>query len=728
MATTALDRDAHLFQLAAQRAGIHQPILPALQESHDQPTPEGDRGLGITSAEGDRVDSLPDQVMEAALLVRKLTDSLIQSGWKSDRIWQSSTGQYSPEVLTVLARGFDDPSDPSAPKLASCPLDRLTEAYRHHCILDRAAQAAVPTTTSAIAPAAAPPANNFTNNFNSFFNLDRALLDTIERLPQFYQGYVHQREALLEATRIWRGLPTREDTLSSLGLPALNYTDAALDAALIAFIRRLSPNYSGFPHQREALLRLVQIWRQLDSRQAAIASLADSNLGLAPRNYDPALLAFVLRAPQFFASNGTQRNAVTEAVRLWRDLDTRNAALTSLGINPSAFANPAAPEATTAAAQLDRQLVGFLQRLPAAYRGTPNQRGALTRFVQLWRGLNTQQEAIGSLEADLKAMQWQVMILKQNTVLKSRPVPSNTLPSNELAAMPAGELSLIDSLEEGTHYRILTVEPIRDRREWFVYRGHADFLEPATMLVKTSTFLKVKPLQSSSLTSAERVPLSPGEFQLRSYDDVGDHLRVRLVKPVNNRLEWFIYEGHIDLLNVDDYPSPRDPDPTPAPTPTPVPVPVPRPTPVPVPTPPDRGRRIQIPGLGTVWTQDPIIPRGNFNWGEATKGGTRIPENSTITQNIIAMARRMEEVRSRLGNRSISITSWYRPPAVNRAVGGARNSTHIRGYGVDFNAAELSPRAVQRILDPWWPGGLGYGSSFTHLDNRGYRARWNYTN
>lgn len=712
MATTALDREAHLFHMAAQRAGIHMPILPALQEAHDQPTPDGERGLGLTSSKAEQVDSLPDQVQEAALVVRKLTDTLIQSGWRADRIWQADPGQYSPEVLAVLARGFEDKSTPS-PRLAGCTLDRLTAAYQRFCALERGAQAAPATT--AIAPA------------NSIFNLDRALLDTIERLPQFYQGYVHQREALLEATRIWRGLPTREDTLVSLGLPALNYTDSALDTALVNFIRRLSPNYSGFPHQREALLRLVQIWRQLDSRQSTVTSLGDSNLNLLPRNYDPALLSFVLRVPAFYGGLGSQRNATAEAVRMWRDLDSRNAALTSLGVNPIVFANPAAPEATTAAAQLDRELVGFLQRLPAAYRGTLNQRGALTRLVQLWRGLDTQQEAIGSLETDLRTMQWQVLILKQNTVLKSQPVPANTLARNDVAAMPAGELSLIDSIEQGTHYRILTVEPIRDRREWFVYRGHADFLEPATMVVKTSTFLKNRPLQTSSLSSAEKIPLSPGEFQIRSYEDVGDHLRIRLVKPINDRLEWFVYEGHITLLNVDDYPSPRDPAPKPAPAPAPVPAPVPRPAPAPAPV-PDRGRRIQIPGLGTVWTRDPIIPRGNFNWGEATKDGTRIPENSTITQNIIAMARRMEEVRSRLGNRSITITSWYRPPAVNRAVGGARNSTHIRGHGVDFNAAGLSARTVQRMLDPWWPGGLGYGSSFTHLDNRGYRARWNYTN
>ena len=123
----------------------------------------------------------------------------------------------------------------------------------------------------------------------------------------------------------------------------------------------------------------------------------------------------------------------------------------------------------------------------------------------------------------------------------------------------------------------------------------------------------------------------------------------------------------------------------------------------------------------------PIISGGNFTWGEATKNGTRIPLTQSISFNVSNMARRMEEVRRRLGNRPIIVTSWYRPPAVNAAVGGVPNSTHLNGYAVDFTVSGLSARSTQRILDPWWPGGLGYGPNFTHLDNRGYRVRWNYS-
>jgi uncharacterized protein YcbK (DUF882 family) len=129
-----------------------------------------------------------------------------------------------------------------------------------------------------------------------------------------------------------------------------------------------------------------------------------------------------------------------------------------------------------------------------------------------------------------------------------------------------------------------------------------------------------------------------------------------------------------------------------------------------------------------VGTRDPIVPNGSFFWGEATKDGTRLPESEEIARNIVRMAQQMQRIRTKLGDRAITITSWYRPPAVNRAVGGASNSTHMRGHGVDFVVEGLSPQAVQRILDPWWEGGLGYGSTFTHVDNRGYRARWNYGN
>jgi len=51
----------------------------------------------------------------------------------------------------------------------------------------------------------------------------------------------------------------------------------------------------------------------------------------------------------------------------------------------------------------------------------------------------------------------------------------------------------------------------------------------------------------------------------------------------------------------------------------------------------------------------------------------------------------MEEVRRLLGERVISISSGYRSPELNRAVGGARTSAHLTGHAVDFNCYDFGP-------------------------------------
>jgi hypothetical protein len=77
----------------------------------------------------------------------------------------------------------------------------------------------------------------------------------------------------------------------------------------------------------------------------------------------------------------------------------------------------------------------------------------------------------------------------------------------------------------------------------------------------------------------------------------------------------------------------------------------------------------------------------------------------------------MERVRAVLGNNSIRITSWYRSPAVNRAVGSKPSSQHTLGEAVDFTCAAYgTPLAIckrlielqdlirfdQLILEPSW--------------------------
>lgn len=54
-------------------------------------------------------------------------------------------------------------------------------------------------------------------------------------------------------------------------------------------------------------------------------------------------------------------------------------------------------------------------------------------------------------------------------------------------------------------------------------------------------------------------------------------------------------------------------------------------------------------------------------------------------------AGRMEVVRAVLGDRVISVSSGYRSPALNRAVGGARSSAHLTGHAVDFNCFGFGP-------------------------------------
>lgn len=127
-----------------------------------------------------------------------------------------------------------------------------------------------------------------------------------------------------------------------------------------------------------------------------------------------------------------------------------------------------------------------------------------------------------------------------------------------------------------------------------------------------------------------------------------------------------------------------------------------------------------------------IIPGGNFTWAEATRSGERMPESGAIVAQIKRIAQAMQDVRSLLGDRPITVTSWYRPPAVNRRVGGASQSRHLMGDGVDFVVAGIPALEVERRLDAWWGSRGGLASSrrhgFTHIDerNNGTRARWNY--
>jgi hypothetical protein len=126
----------------------------------------------------------------------------------------------------------------------------------------------------------------------------------------------------------------------------------------------------------------------------------------------------------------------------------------------------------------------------------------------------------------------------------------------------------------------------------------------------------------------------------------------------------------------------------------------------------------------------PHITLGEFALGQEARRFQHQHQVDTA----LALAKFLEQVRSAFGGKPVIITSGYRPPAVNRAVGGATNSEHLFSVpqegAVDFLINGVDTFKVQSWCDSRWPHSLGYGAAkgFVHLGRRadGKRRRWDY--
>lgn len=87
----------------------------------------------------------------------------------------------------------------------------------------------------------------------------------------------------------------------------------------------------------------------------------------------------------------------------------------------------------------------------------------------------------------------------------------------------------------------------------------------------------------------------------------------------------------------------------------------------------------------------------------------------------------------------LTITSAYRSPAYNAAVGGEKNSYHLQFRALDLIPAEVSPAvlaaAARKLRGRTFKipgtndhftfrGGIGLYPSFVHIDTRGHDANW----
>lgn len=394
MAELVPDQRNYYYLLEAERAGIHKPILAGLYAVHQAPRlMDGETGLGVAAANKipvDQVNTFPEQVQYAANTLRGLTSRLTADGWGGSDLWDAAKGRYSDRFIERIAEGYmPSGSEEASARLESCNAEQLLAAYVEDISYDYGAQQ-LP---------------------HNLAELDDELLAFSERIAPNYGRLDFQRESLLEAARIWRKLDSHQSTIEAMNVPITGdvVDEPALDKALTDFIRQVSRFYSGYPHQREALLRLSQLWKQLDSREETIEWLRTSDPRAAETNLqivDPALVAFIQRVPDEYKRDGYSRFALTETYRMWKGLDSRPTALSELGATPQFLsANKDNPTALAEAAQrVDQSLLAFIEEIPQVYKETEEQREALIRCVQIWRKLERRLDAIQSLFEDVRRM------------------------------------------------------------------------------------------------------------------------------------------------------------------------------------------------------------------------------------------------------------------------------------------------------------------------------------
>lgn len=86
----------------------------------------------------------------------------------------------------------------------------------------------------------------------------------------------------------------------------------------------------------------------------------------------------------------------------------------------------------------------------------------------------------------------------------------------------------------------------------------------------------------------------------------------------------------------------------------------------------------------------------------------------------------LQKIRSHFG-KSVTITSAYRTPGKNKAVGGQTYSQHLYGRAADIKVKGIAPKKVAAYAETLLnnKGGIGTYATFTHIDTRSVKARWN---
>ena len=123
----------------------------------------------------------------------------------------------------------------------------------------------------------------------------------------------------------------------------------------------------------------------------------------------------------------------------------------------------------------------------------------------------------------------------------------------------------------------------------------------------------------------------------------------------------------------------------------------------------------------------------NFSKSEfECKSGEEMPLD--VLENVKLLAIQLQKIRDYVG-KPIRINSAYRSEAHNKAIGGVKTSEHILGKAADITIDTFTPDEVVSIIENmltnemlggFYIGGLGSYNTFTHIDIRDKKARWNF--
>ena len=86
----------------------------------------------------------------------------------------------------------------------------------------------------------------------------------------------------------------------------------------------------------------------------------------------------------------------------------------------------------------------------------------------------------------------------------------------------------------------------------------------------------------------------------------------------------------------------------------------------------------------------------------------------------------LQKIRVKFG-KPVHINPAFRTSVKNKAVGGSPKSQHMYGLAADIHIDGVTPKEIAAYAETLLPntGGIGIYKTFTHIDVRKVKSRWN---